>query len=94
MDLKAAGVPQFGGSELRGVLVCTECRAEWLLVVAMVEAPRNAPAKRPTCGTYSGAITHFRRHEEMCEPCRAAKNVYVRGRRQANKGRVLAGVGG
>lgn len=36
----------------------------------------------PKCGTYAGYIRHYKRGEDVCEPCREAQREYMRGLRK------------
>lgn len=51
------------------------------------EAGRRRAGKMPQkygreCGTYSGAIGHYRKGEPACDPCKAAAAAYQRSRRK------------
>ena len=48
---------------------------------------RTAPTITPKCGTTAGATDHYRRNENPCDACRAARNDYARsvGRARGEK---------
>ena len=67
----------------RAVAHCRACSTDWLLVLELAPARREAmPADtrdRPPCGTERGYSAHLRRKETTCQPCRDAHRLFIAG---------------
>lgn len=42
---------------------------------------KNVPTMHARCGTYSGVSRHRKAGEDLCRPCKEARNAYERDRR-------------